>query len=66
MRTTLSFIKADVGSIGGHVAPSKHLVDVIRDHVTEEVNGLIDDYYITSTGDDVGILMVHAHGEGNA
>jgi fructose 1,6-bisphosphate aldolase/phosphatase len=65
MQTTLSFIKADVGSIGGHVAPSKHLVDVIRDYITEEVDGLLDDYFITSTGDDIGILMVHSRGEGN-
>ena len=30
MNTTLSIIKADVGSIGGHIAPSKHLLESRR------------------------------------
>jgi fructose 1,6-bisphosphate aldolase/phosphatase len=35
MNTTLSLIKADVGSIGGHVAPSKHLLDTVSRHVAQ-------------------------------
>jgi fructose 1,6-bisphosphate aldolase/phosphatase len=60
-KTTLSVIKADIGSIGGHIIPSRQLVD----RVTEVVRagaGLIHDYYISHTGDDVAILMTHAHG----
>jgi fructose 1,6-bisphosphate aldolase/phosphatase len=63
MRTTLSLIKADVGSIGGHVAPSAQLVATIRSYVAEScAEGLIKDYHILTTGDDVGILMTHDRG----
>jgi fructose 1,6-bisphosphate aldolase/phosphatase len=65
MSTTLSFIKADVGSIGGHVAPSAGLVSAIREHVDKGTHGLLSDYHISSTGDDIGILMVHQRGAGN-
>ena len=63
MRTTLSLIKADVGSIGGHVAPSHQLIQTVRSYVAESrCEGLISDYHILTTGDDVGILMVHDRG----
>ena len=62
MRTTLSIIKADVGSVGGHVAPSSGLVAAIREHVTRGMRGLLSDVHISSTGDDIAILMVHARG----
>jgi fructose 1,6-bisphosphate aldolase/phosphatase len=66
MKTTLSLIKADVGSIGGHVAPSDKLLAAVRGSVAEDARGLLSDYYLLSTGDDVGILMVHDRGVGNA
>jgi fructose 1,6-bisphosphate aldolase/phosphatase len=66
MLTTLSLIKADVGSIGGHVAPSEKLISTIRGHIADALDGLLSDYYITVTGDDIGILMVHNRGTGNA
>lgn len=62
MHTTLSVIKADVGSIGGHVTPSKKLVDTIRKWIAKEVGGLLSDSFIGFTGDDVAILMVHDKG----
>jgi fructose 1,6-bisphosphate aldolase/phosphatase len=62
MRTTLSVIKADVGSIGGHVAPSKKLILTIRRHVAERMNGLLSDFFVAATGDDIAILMVHDNG----
>jgi fructose 1,6-bisphosphate aldolase/phosphatase len=65
MRTTLSIIKADVGSIGGHVAPSEPLIDTISRHVANGLDGLLSDYYLGSTGDDIAILMVHDKGVGN-
>lgn len=66
MQTTLSVIKADVGSIGGHVAPSKQLVDTISRHVGNGLEDLLTDYYLGSTGDDIAILMVHDRGVGDA
>jgi fructose 1,6-bisphosphate aldolase/phosphatase len=66
MFSTLSIIKADIGSIGGHVAPSKELVDSVSRHVADASDGLISDYYIGTTGDDIAILMAHSRGVGDA
>jgi fructose 1,6-bisphosphate aldolase/phosphatase len=60
--TTLSVIKADVGSIGGHVAPSDKLRDTISRRVMTGMDSLLTDYYLGSTGDDIAILMVHDRG----
>jgi fructose 1,6-bisphosphate aldolase/phosphatase len=65
MRTTISLIKADVGSIGGHVAPSSQLIEAIRDFVGDELGKLLRDYHIATTGDDIAILMVHDSGANN-
>jgi fructose 1,6-bisphosphate aldolase/phosphatase len=62
MKTTLSIIKADVGSIGGHTVPSRKLVDTVRGHILEHQGGLLNDHVIASTGDDIAILMAHARG----
>ncbi|MFO0876166.1 MAG: fructose-1,6-bisphosphate aldolase/phosphatase [Gemmataceae bacterium] len=65
MSTTLSIIKADVGSIGGHVTPSKQLLATIDQHIRHEKGGLVSDYFLGVTGDDIAILMVHKHGPGD-
>ena len=65
MLTTLSIIKADVGSIGGHVTPGRQLLDTIGRHVSGAVGGLISDYFLGVTGDDVAILMAHKNGVGD-
>jgi fructose 1,6-bisphosphate aldolase/phosphatase len=65
MKTTLSLIKADVGSIGGHVKPSKPLVQSIDRFIDDSLGDLLSDYFIGATGDDIGILMVHNRGVGN-
>jgi fructose 1,6-bisphosphate aldolase/phosphatase len=41
MRLTLSVIKADVGSIGGHVAPSPNLIETVAQAIREAGLGLI-------------------------
>jgi fructose 1,6-bisphosphate aldolase/phosphatase len=66
VKSTLSVIKADVGSIGGHIAPSAELIASIRAHVAENAQGLIDDFFIGATGDDIAILMTHTKGVGDA
>ncbi len=65
METTLSVIKADVGSIGGHIQPSKRLVEEVKNHVTAKGKGLVTDSYISYTGDDIAILLTHSRGKGN-
>lgn len=64
---TISAIKADVGSIGGHTRPSVRMLDVARTQLEQAVDsGIIIDFDITHTGDDICLLMVHAHGNGNS
>ncbi len=65
MKTTLSVIKADVGSIGGHVAPSRELVEAVERHVREKGQHFLIDTYLSHTGDDVAILMTHGRGTGD-
>jgi fructose 1,6-bisphosphatase len=36
MKITLSVIKADIGSIGGHIAPSHRLLETVRDRVADK------------------------------
>ncbi|MDD5646464.1 MAG: fructose 1,6-bisphosphatase, partial [Candidatus Bipolaricaulis sp.] len=62
MKVTLTAIKADVGSIGGHLRPSEELLDAVRSVVREGGKGRIIDFAITHTGDDVAILMSHERG----
>jgi fructose 1,6-bisphosphate aldolase/phosphatase len=65
MNRTLSIIKADVGSIGGHVAPSKKLLETVKRHVAEGMDGLLSDFFVGATGDDMAILMAHDKGVGH-
>lgn len=65
MKLTLSVIKADIGSVGGHVAPSELLLASVRDFVASRAKGLLLDYRVTSTGDDIAILMTHTAGPGS-
>ena len=62
MRTTLSVIKADVGSIGGHIRPSAKLKETVERFVRENGKKLLLDCYVSSTGDDIALLMTHQHG----
>jgi fructose 1,6-bisphosphate aldolase/phosphatase len=66
MKVTLSVIKADVGSIGGHLAPSAELSHTVGRWVHAHGDALLLDSYIGSTGDDIAILMTHRRGEGDA
>jgi len=65
MRITLSVIKADIGSIGGHIAPSQKLLEAVRVHVRRNGEGMLADSYISHTGDDIAILMTHSQRVGS-
>jgi fructose 1,6-bisphosphate aldolase/phosphatase len=62
MKTTLSVIKADVGSVGGHIKPSVQLKQTIMEFVRGHGAKLLSDLYVSSTGDDVALLMAHRRG----
>jgi len=64
MKLTLSLIKADVGSIGGHTRPSRPMIDCAWNRINHAVkDGLLIDGFVSFTGDDIALLMSHAHGE---
>jgi len=65
MKITLSIIKADIGSIGGHIKPSQKLLEAVEDYIKEKGRGLIIDSYIGHTGDDIAILTTHKKGVAN-
>ncbi len=62
MKVTLSVLKADIGSIGGHIAPSQALLDEVKNKVRELGKNFIIDSYISHTGDDIAILCTHERG----
>jgi len=64
MKTTITAIKADVGSIGGHTRPSDEMLHDVRTMIEERglASGLLLDRYIGYTGDDIHILMTHNKG----
>lgn len=62
MKITLSVLKADIGSIGGHITPSKALMNEVKNHIQENGKNLIRDFYISHTGDDIAILSTHERG----
>ncbi len=65
MKTTLSVIKADVGSPGGHTKPSNKMLEEVIGRVDNaKRNNLLCDGLVTYTGDDIAIIMSHQHGVG--
>lgn len=65
MRITLTVIKADIGSIGGHIKPGDRLKSRVREYLEDKGKKLFHDYYMSSTGDDIALLMSHSRGTGN-
>lgn len=65
-KVTLSLIKADVGSIGGHTKPSKLMMATVRSFVKAHGEHILLDSYISHTGDDIAIFMTHRLGEGSS
>lgn len=64
-KITLSVIKADVGSIGGHTKPSEKMLALVRSRAADAVaKGLLYDGLVTHTGDDIAIIMSHGRGAG--
>lgn len=66
VKTTISVIKADVGSIAGHglVHPAilEKCKEILKKAKEEE---LLIDYYVTNCGDDTELIMTHRNGEEN-
>lgn len=57
---TLSLIKADIGSICGHVKPAQVIINAVEKHVAENAESIgVINFRITHTGDDIAILFSH-------
>jgi len=41
MKTTVSIIKADIGSIGGHIKPSQNLLEAVENFVRIEGKNVV-------------------------
>ena len=60
MRLTISVIKADVGSIGGHTKPSARMLELASQRIRDAIkSGLLVDGLVTHTGDDIALIMSH-------
>ncbi len=67
MKVTISVIKADTGSVGGHNRPSDAMVAKAKERVSEAISsGLLLDARVSYTGDDIALLMTHARGTDNS
>ena len=64
---TLTAIKADVGSIGGHTLPSAEMLELCRTLMgkAQLEQGLIVDWRVTHIGDDICLFMTHREGSDN-
>lgn len=65
MKTTLSAIKADIGSVGGHIRPSQSLLGRVQEYIEQHAKGIVMDFQISHTGDDIAILCTHEQGVGS-
>lgn len=67
VKTTISVIKADVGSVAGHVCPATPMLELAKKSLEESREmGLLNSYYVYSAGDDIGLVMTHHKGENNS
>jgi len=55
-------MRADIGSIGGHLKPSARVVATVEDFLTENRIEPVIDYALTTTGDDITVLCSHTGG----
>jgi len=66
MKTTISVIKADIGSVAGHTTVPDELLDFAGKRLSEAVEtGLIKSFYVTHAGDDLELIFSHHKGVDN-
>ena len=64
MDLTISVLKADVGSIGGHTKPSDRMMAAVRAATERAIrDGLLIDAYVGHTGDDICMTTTHTRGD---
>jgi len=67
MHTTVSVIKADIGSLAGHVKVPEELLKLCESSLSRALKkGVIKDFRVTSCGDDIELIMSHGRGVDNS
>jgi len=62
-KTTISVIKADIGSLAGHHVVHPETIAAATKVLAEaKSKGIIIDFYVTNVGDDLELIMTHRHG----
>jgi fructose 1,6-bisphosphate aldolase/phosphatase len=62
VKLTVSILKADIGSPGGHTKPANRVIEAVRATVARARGDYVIDALITYTGDDIAIIMTHDRG----
>jgi fructose 1,6-bisphosphate aldolase/phosphatase len=66
MKLTISAIKADIGSVGGHTKPSDKMLESACNEIKKGIKeGLFIDGFSYHTGDDIALIMTHTKGNDN-
>lgn len=66
MKMTVSVLKADVGSQGGHTRPSDAMLEKCHTLLrAAQKKKLIIDFTVTHTGDDIALTLSHTKGTGH-
>lgn len=61
--TTISVIKADIGSLAGHhIVHPDTLAAATKILAEAKIKGMIEDFYVTNAGDDLELIMTHRRG----
>jgi len=61
-RVTLSVIKADIGGFVGHCGLHPEVMKAAKAIIAQKGEGLLLDYYLTSVGDDLNLILTHRLG----
>jgi len=64
-QTTISVIKADVGSFPGHSRTHPKLLETAAQMLKAERGNLLIDSFVTHCGDDIELVMTHTRGVDN-
>ena len=64
-KTTISVIKADVGSYPGHSRTHPKLLETAAKMLRSEQGRLLTDSFVTHCGDDLELILTHTHGVDN-
>ena len=58
MKTTVSVIKADIGSVSGHCVAHPDLMEICEEVLADALEtGILKDFYVSRCGDDIDLII---------